>query len=160
MNDNTSAGSSSVPPEQVFARLTSTQVLRQAAIIIVVLAIWSGLFVGYLALTNPSEEASSPTPTTSENAQVSFSADVLPVFETRCQRCHGPGRAEMGLRLDSYADVVSGSSHGPVIVPGSADASYLVDLIVSGSMPYGSAKLPEDEIQTIIDWVDAGAPDN
>ncbi len=65
MNDNTSAGSSSVPPEQVSARLTSIQVLRQAAIIIVVLAIWSGLFVGYLALTNPSEEAPSPTPTTS-----------------------------------------------------------------------------------------------
>jgi len=160
MDDNTSAGSSSVPPVQASARPTSIQVLRQAAIIIVVVAIWSGLLVVYLVLTNPSEEAPSPTPTTSEDAQVSFSADVLPVFETQCQRCHGPGRAESGLKMDSYEGVIAGSSNGPVIVPGNADASHLVDLIVSGRMPYGSAKLPEDEIQTIINWVDAGAPDN
>ena len=137
----------------------TSQVLRQVAVIIVILAIWSGLLVGYLALTSDDEGASLATPP-SENVQVSFSADVLPVFETRCQRCHGPGRADVGLRLDSFENVLSGSSNGQVVTPGSAEASHLVDLVVSGSMPFGSAKLPEDDIQIIIDCINAGAPDN
>ena len=135
----------------------TSQVLRQVVVIIVILAVWSGVFIGYLALTKTGEEPSAATP---ENAQVSFSTDVLPVLEARCQRCHGPGRAEVDLRLDSYDDVLAGSSNGPVVVPGSADTSYLVDLIKSGAMPFGAAKLPEAEIQTIVDWVNAGALDN
>jgi mono/diheme cytochrome c family protein len=138
----------------------TSQILRQVAVIIVILAIWSGLFVGYLALTKPGEEASPATPAIPENAQVSFSDDVLPILQARCQRCHGPGPSEVGLRLDSYEDVLAGSSNGPVVVPSSADTSYLVDLIRSGSMPFGAAKLPDAEIQTIVDWVNAGAPDN
>ena len=138
----------------------TSQVLRQVAVIIVVLAIWSGLFVGYLALTKPGEEPSSATPAPSVNTQVSFSDDVLPILVARCQRCHGPGRSEVGLMLDSYEDVLAGSSNGPVVVSGSAETSYLVDLIESGSMPLGSAKLSDVEIQTIINWIDAGTPDN
>lgn len=138
----------------------SSQVLRQVAVIIVVLAIWSGLFVGYLALTKPGDEPSPATPATSETTAVSFSDDVFPIFEARCQRCHGPGRAEVELRLHSYEDVLDGSSNGPVVVPGNAETSYLVDLIESGNMPLGSAKLPDADIQTIIDWIDTGAPDN
>jgi mono/diheme cytochrome c family protein len=135
----------------------SSQVLRQVVVIIVILAVWSGVFIGYLALTKTGEE---PSVATAENAQVSFSSDVLPVLEARCQRCHGPGRAEVDLRLDSYDDVLAGSSNGSVVVPGSADTSYLVDLIKSGAMPFGAAKLPEAEIQTIVNWVNAGALDN
>ena len=137
----------------------TSQVLRQVAVIVVILAIWSGLLVGYLALTNPDEDASPATPPT-ESAQVRFSADVLPIFENRCQRCHGAGRADAGLRLNSFEGVLSGSNNGPVVIPGSADTSRLVELVVSGSMPLGSAKLPDEKLQTIIDWVDAGAPDN
>ena len=138
----------------------TSQVLRQVAVIIVILAVWSGLFVGYLALTKPGDEPSPATPAIPENVQVSFSDDVLPIFEARCQRCHGPGRSEVDLRLDSYEDVLAGSSNGPVVVPGSAETSYLVDLIESGNMPLGSAKLPDAQIRTIIDWINTGTPDN
>ena len=138
----------------------TSQVLRQVVVIIVILAVWSGLFVGYIALTKPGDQPSPSTPATSETTAVSFSEDVLPIFEARCQRCHGPGRAEVELRLHSYDDVLAGSSNGPVVVPGSAETSYLVDLIESGNMPLGSAKLPDAEIQTIIDWINTGAPDN
>lgn len=137
----------------------TSQVLRQVAVIVVILAIWSGLLVGYLALTNPGEAESPATPPSHSN-QVSFSVDVLPILEARCQRCHGPGRADVGLKLNSFEGVLSGSSNGPVVIPGSADTSYLIDLVLSGTMPLGSAKLPGDEIQIIIDWINAGAPDN
>jgi cytochrome c5 len=156
----TSTEGSSSPATQETPRLTTTQLLRQVAVIVVVVAVWSGILVGYLALTKPSEAAPAATPPSSGSAPVSFAAGVLPIFEARCQRCHGSGQAQVGLHLTSHADVLAGSNNGPVVAPGNADGSYLVDLIVSGQMPLGGAKLPESEIQTIIDWIDAGAPDN
>jgi mono/diheme cytochrome c family protein len=158
--DRTSTEGSSSPTAQGSARLTLATLLRQLAVIVVVLVVWSGILIGYLALTNPSKDTPAATPTPSDPAQVSFAADVLPIFESRCQRCHGAGLAQVGLRLTSYADVLAGSSNGPVVVPSSAKDSYLVDQIESGRMPLGGAKLPESEIQTIVDWINAGAPDN
>jgi len=125
-----------------------------------VVAVWTGVLVGYLALTKPSAAAPAATPPSSTSTPVSFAADVLPIFAARCQRCHGSGQAQAGLHLTSYDDVLAGSNNGPVVEPGNADNSYLVDLIVSGQMPLGAAKLPDSEIQTIVDWINAGAPDN
>lgn len=156
MNNAPIEGQSSGPPEQEPAPATSGHVLRQVVVIIVVVVIWSALLVGYLALTDTSEApAAAPEPT-----EVSFSGDVLPVLETRCQRCHGTGRAEAGLRLTSHADVMAGSDYGAVVIPGNAETSHLVEVIVSGEMPLGGQKLPDTDVQTIRDWVDAGAPDN
>ena len=33
-------------------------------------------------------------------------------------------------------------------------------MIKSGAMPFGAAKLPDVEIQTITNWIEAGTPDN
>ena len=107
----------------------------------------------------------SPTPTdTPAPAEVtdavSFSGDVLPIFERRCVKCHGGERTEEGLILNSYADVMTGSWNGPVVEPGSAADSYLVEQIVSGDMPKREPRLLPAEIRTISDWIDAGALDN
>lgn len=175
MNDTPTEGKSSGPAQQERAPITAGQVLRQVAVIVVVVVVWSAILVGYLALTNTSEEPPVATPqpteagvtptdapaaTAPEVAEVSFSEDVLPIFEVRCQRCHGTGQTLAGLSLASHADVLAGSGSGPVVIPSSAETSRLVQVIVSGEMPRGGAKLPESEIQTISDWVDAGAPDN
>lgn len=159
MNSTSTEGSSS-PAAQGSAQLTPAQLVRQLVVIIVVVAIWSGILIGYLALTKPSQESPAATPPPSAPAEVSFAADVLPIFETRCQRCHGTGQALGGLRLTSHADVLAGSNNGPVVVPGNADDSYLVELIVSGEMPAGGRPLDDYKIQTISDWIDTGAPDN
>ena len=55
---------------------------------------------------------------------------------------------------------MAGSSYGPVVIPGSAGTSRLVEVVVSGDMPPGGRKLDDYKIQTISDWIDAGAPDN
>ena len=108
----------------------------------------------------------SETPTRTEAAieevagEVSFAGDVLPVFEESCTRCHGSSRQSGGLRLDSYAALMAGGKDGAVIVPGDAPSSLLVELITSGEMPRNAAPLPDEQIQAIIRWVDAGALDN
>ncbi len=178
MSDSPRQGNSPGPSGRGAAPATSAQILRQVVVILVVAAIWSALLVGYLALTRTSEEPSpaatatqpavpevgvtQPLPGSAapEDAQISFSADVLPIFESRCVRCHGGASPVAGLSLSSYSDVIAGSGSGPVVMPGSAADSSLVQVIVTGRMPRGAAKLSDAEIQTISDWVDAGAPDN
>lgn len=171
MSKKPTARKRSRPPKRRPAAATSAQLLRQLAMIVIVVAIWSALLVGYLALTRPAQEpATTPQPAASEvvptleataaSEQASFSADVLPILEANCQRCHGTTRADAGLDLSSYAGVMASSRGGPIVTPGSAGNSLLVQVIATGRMPRGASKLSDADIQTISDWVDAGAPDN
>jgi hypothetical protein len=93
-------------------------------------------------------------------AHVSFKDNVLPIFEQRCSKCHGDDRSEEGLKLIRYRTVMGGSQNGPVVVPGSPDDSYLVEMVVSGKMPKEGDPLTPAQIDIIKAWITAGAPDN
>jgi hypothetical protein len=122
--------------------------------------------------TSTEAPAPSPTPTetlvlptntpvaTEDTSTVSFAGDVSPILQRRCVKCHGGERTEEGLILRTYADAMAGSWNGPVIEPGSAEESFLVEQIVSGKMPKREPRLLPSEIQVISDWIDAGALDN
>lgn len=124
-----------------------------------------------LAPTNPpspTAEAATPTeapteqPTTAPAAStgVSFANDILPILESRCLNCHGGERIQEGLSIKTYAELMAGSSNGPVVVPGDADGSLLVELVVSQEMPKRGPKLTPPQVQLITDWVNQGALDN
>ena len=91
---------------------------------------------------------------------VSFSRDVLPIFQSVCVKCHGGENTNVSLVLKSYADVMQGSENGSVIEPGKSADSLLVQLITEGKMPKKGPKLLPAQIRIITRWVDAGAPDN
>ncbi|HTB14732.1 MAG TPA: PSD1 and planctomycete cytochrome C domain-containing protein [Bryobacteraceae bacterium] len=78
-----------------------------------------------------------------------FSKDVQPIFERRCQGCHGATQQMSGLRLDSSASIAR-------VVDGK-----LVDRISSTKkgfmMPPIGAPLTAEEIGKIKSWIDAGA---
>ena len=93
-------------------------------------------------------------------ATVSFANDVLPILQSRCVNCHGGNEIEEGLLLRSHAEVMAGSDNGPVIVPGDAANSLLVELVATMEMPKRGPKLTPPQIQLITDWVNQGAPDN
>ena len=135
------------------------QMLRQLAIIVLIGAVWGALFVGYLRLTGGSAQAAAPAPT-GQGAPVSFAKDVLPIFQHRCVQCHSGKTPAAGLSLTSYAGVMQGVAGSPVITPGKASDSILVQLVASGGMPKGLARLLPAQIQTISAWVEAGASNN
>ncbi|MFZ5884648.1 MAG: c-type cytochrome domain-containing protein [Chloroflexota bacterium] len=125
------------------------------------------------ASTNPPTDtaippAESPLPTqepiaTAEaaaSATVSFANDILPIIKSRCVNCHGGERVEEGLLLRSYSELMAGSDNGPVIIPGDAENSLLVELVVSQKMPKRGPKLTPPQVQLIVDWVNQGALDN
>ena len=64
---------------------------------------------------------------------------------TYCTSCHGAGRADAGVRLDTYDGAVA-----------SADAS--ADTIADGSMPENGA-LPDDVATEFYAWAQCGQPE-
>ncbi len=91
---------------------------------------------------------------------VSFSTDILPIFESRCVSCHGGNKTEKGLDLKSFASLMNGSEEGPVVTAGDAANSSLASLILNGKMPKRGPKLTPEQVQLIIDWINQGALDN
>lgn len=111
----------------------------------------------------PSPEASAPTEeAAAEGAPVpvSFANDILPILENRCIECHGGRRTREGLDMKTYESLMQGSENGPVVIPGRADESLFVELIVKGEMPDRGPKVTAEELKLIIDWINQGALNN
>jgi hypothetical protein len=99
-------------------------------------------------------------PDTGSGDLVSFKDDVMPIFQSRCIKCHGGERTEKKFDMTSYDKLMAGSEKGAVLVAGDAAASKMLQLIEQGKMPKRSAKLLPDQIQLIIDWINQGAQNN
>jgi mono/diheme cytochrome c family protein len=106
-----------------------------------------------------------PTNATPVEAQpaasdVSFSKDILPILESRCINCHGGQRTSEGLDMKTYESLIAGSNNGPVVTPGDAENSNLIQLVVKGKMPKRGPKLTPEQVDILKAWINAGAPNN
>jgi hypothetical protein len=97
----------------------------------------------------------------------SFSEDVMPIFERTCVSCHGAYNEEVDsvvveemLDMTTYEGIMGGSQWGTVIEPGDAANSILYDMVLEGDMPEDGDPLPQEEIEIIGAWIDAGAENN
>lgn len=116
--------------------------------------------VAATATTAPVVAAPTATTAPVTGGAVSFSRDVQPIFNQICVKCHGGDDTKEGLSLKSYATVMQGSDNGPVIAPGDAANSLLIQQVLNGKMPKKGPKLLPAQIRTLSDWVAAGAPNN
>jgi mono/diheme cytochrome c family protein len=103
----------------------------------------------------------SPVPDQPTTAAVSFSSDVMPIFQAECIACHGNFG---GWDASSYTSVLGTGDHAPVIIPGDPENSLLAQKMIGtqaiGDIMPPAGLLPEDEIQVILDWIEEGALDN
>lgn len=116
--------------------------------------------VAETALPPTDVPAQAPTVEPAAAGGVSFANDILPILQSRCVNCHGGDRIEEGLLMRSYAELMAGSDNGPVILPGNAEGSLLVELVVNREMPKRGPKLTPPQTQLIVDWVNQGALEN
>jgi hypothetical protein len=108
--------------------------------------------VGVLAL------AVSHTRTSAADAQVpvTFNKDVLPILQKSCQSCHRPGQiAPMSLLtfrdVRPWARAMKSKVESRQMPPWFAEPAH---------GPFANDRsLPEKDIETIAQWVDAGAPE-
>lgn len=95
-----------------------------------------------------------PTPTPS-GGNLTYENSIGALLQTRCGSCHGAENGLMNLNLTSYSTLLAGGESGPVIIPGDADGSLLVQK-QSGEQPHFGQLTPE-ELEQVIDWIQAGA---
>src|SRR5258708_35621379 len=69
-------------------------------------------------------------------AKTDFLRDVQPIFESRCQACHGAQQQMGGLRLDSVDAALKGTTNGPVISPGKSAGTPPVERVSSSKKGY------------------------
>jgi len=93
-------------------------------------------------------------------APPSFAKDVAPILAANCAGCHS-GNVKMGkFDLGSFETLRTGGHSGPAIIPGKSGESLLYLRITGAalpSMPLNGNKLADAEIETIRQWIDAGA---
>ena len=94
-------------------------------------------------------------------ASLTYSGRVSAIFKENCQTCHNPQNLRGGWDSTSYQSVMTSGDNAPVVMPGNAADSLLAQSILGqgAQMPPIGSLSPSD-IQVILDWITAGAPEN
>src|SRR5206468_1553990 len=80
------------------------------------------------------------------------------ILKTNCFSCHGAAKTS-GLDLRTRDSILAGGQQGPAVVPGEPENSRLYLAAAherKPTMPPGQ-KLPEADLRTLRDWIEAGA---
>jgi hypothetical protein len=88
-----------------------------------------------------------------------FDSRVSPILTKRCLGCHNSELKNGNISFLDRDSLLKGGAHGPAIVPGHPEASFLViTLRHEGDiqMPPGP-KLPAKEIAVLTEWIRRGA---
>ena len=95
---------------------------------------------------------------------LTFDADIKPIFEKSCFKCHGPEKQKAKLRVDSLAAVKKGGEDGDILSVGKSEKSRLVHSIArildedENMPPEGKGDpLTKDQVALVRAWIDQGA---
>ena len=104
--------------------------------------------------TLPPVTTAAPGETAVPITTVTFTNTIGPILQSKCGACHGESGTD-GLTLINYAGVMKGSSKEPVVIAGDADDSEIVKVQQEGH----PVMLTVDELNLLIAWINAGAPE-
>lgn len=92
---------------------------------------------------------------------VEFERDIKPIFENKCETCHGGAIQEGKLDMTSVAAMIKGGKSGPALVPGKPEESLLIKLAGRTAVPPMPPKedepLTPEELALVKLWVAQGA---
>ncbi|MDP6582695.1 MAG: hypothetical protein QF681_18740, partial [Vicinamibacterales bacterium] len=92
-----------------------------------------------------------------DDATPTFSKDVAPIFRAQCEACHRPGYIAP-MSLQTYAEVRPWARSIKNRVETRQMPPWHIDPAVGIQSFQNDRSLTSDEIDTIVRWVDAGAP--
>lgn len=105
-------------------------------------------------------------------AAACYPDDVGKIFITKCATpgCHNTLSREgsAGLDMSTWSHLFEGTNGGSAVIPFNAVESFLVNFINTDStygpvqepnMPYNGTPLSAEEVQTVVNWINDGAPD-
>jgi cytochrome c5 len=101
---------------------------------------------------------------------VTFDADIKPIFEKACFKCHGPDveKPKGKFKADTKENVLKGGGEGPSVTPGDLSKSSLIAMIAYVTedeelyMPPKDNKakiapLSKEEVGLVRAWIEQGA---
>jgi cytochrome b subunit of formate dehydrogenase len=112
----------------------------------------------YVPITPTPRPSPTALPTLAPGAEVgamTWDGYFSGLFRNRCSTCHGITKVG-GLSLSTYQEALKGGNSGPAIIPGDPDNSVLVQKQSLGNHP---GQLTIDELNQVIAWILAGAPE-
>lgn len=113
----------------------------------------------FIPLTPTPRPTPTPVPTPDPNQPVgaqTWEGTYAGLFRDRCGTCHYT-TAVGGLRLDTLSNALEGGDSGAGIVPNDPDKSLIVQIQLAGGHP---GQLTPEEIEQLVSWIQAGAPEN
>jgi cytochrome b subunit of formate dehydrogenase len=103
--------------------------------------------------TPATETTGTPATAPAVASSLTWDSSIGAMLAAKCTSCHGAA-AMAGLNLSTYSDAMKGGQDGPVIVPGDAANSLIVQKQQAGGHP---GQLTPEEIAQLIEWINAGA---
>src|SRR5213082_2161997 len=103
-----------------------------------------------LAIAAPAFAADAPRP-------VTFTKDVAPIFQAKCQQCHQPNSIAP-MSLITYQDARPWARSIKERVASHQMPPWHIDKTVGVQKFKNDMSLSDDQIDTIVRWVDGGAP--
>jgi hypothetical protein len=109
----------------------------------------------------------SKLPPVSDKTGVTYAADIKPILEKSCTKCHGADKQKGKLRLDSLEATLKGGEDGKVVIPGKSAESMIVHNVAHVGdedmwmpPPDNKDKIPaltKEQVGLIRAWIDQGA---
>ena len=106
----------------------------------------------------------SKLPPASAKADVTYAADIKPILEKSCFKCHGAEKQKAKLRLDSLEATLKGSENGKILEVGSSAKSTIVHNVArigdedDWMPPVDKGEpLTKEQVGLLRAWIDQGA---
>ncbi len=109
-----------------------------------------------LILSEELKKYTTPTPGAAPTAEPGkpLTYESIQSIFGKCTACHGSGGIK-GVNLSTYADIMKGGEDGPIVIPGDAEASLIVQ-VQQGEQPH-FGQFDSGELEQLINWITDGA---
>ncbi len=115
------------------------------------------LVVGTTALARPSSVEGQSSPATGAGESVTFAKHVAPILQQKCQVCHQP-ESIAPMSLLTYEDAQKYARDIKSKVRARSMPPWHIDKTVGIREFKNDRSLTDDQIDTLVSWVDAGTP--
>lgn len=108
----------------------------------------------------------SKLPPAATKAGVTWDADIKPIFEKSCVKCHSGEKPKAKFRADTKENILKGADGEKVVEPGNSAKSEMVhlisDLVADEEMPPLDKRdkypaLTKEQVGLVRAWIDQGA---
>ncbi len=88
-----------------------------------------------------------------QTAEMSYTADILPIIESNCYQCHDAANNFGGITLEGYEGLKTFADNGLLVGTIRHESGF-------SFMPQGAPQLLSCEIEKIEAWIEQGTKDN